>query len=262
MDFVEWMKSTDLSEKSANNYYGAIKGPLTNWAISHQLTIKPIADIVDLSEFTALAEQIKQTEVFKSRNATGKGMYAAALNNYQKYLTTLASTPGIKLKEYGPYQQHVAMIEAEPTEPFDPKGQEDARGRVLREIVQRRGQRKFRKELIAAYGGRCAITGCPVTPLLEAAHITPYLGPDTNLITNGLLLRADIHTLWDLGLLAVDLETNTIWVSPEVTDPTYRVLSGRFLKHPSHPAQEPSSAALQQQWNLAHAKFDKAIVGP
>lgn len=257
MDFVEWMRATGLSEKSANNYLSAIRGSLTNWATRYGLTTKQIADITDVDELNALIEPLSRTTEFINRNATGKGMYAAALGNYQKYLQALTSQYHGKPNDYGPYRKHVAKIESEAAEPYDPANQEDARNRVLREVVQRRGQGKFRKALINAYGGRCAITGCPVVPLLEAAHITPYLGPDTNAVTNGLLLRADIHTLWDLGLMAVDPNTGEVWVSPQVDDPTYRVLHGQPLKHPAHSAQQPSPSALQQQWN---AKRDEAAL--
>jgi hypothetical protein len=255
------MKSTGRADKSADSYQGALKGRLTNWALRHQLTTKRLAEIFDPAEFASLVEQLKQTPEFKDRNATGNGMYAAALNNYLKYLRFLSADHDAKPDEYGPYQQQLAQIESEPDGPFDPKGQKDARDRVLREVVRRRGQQKFRETLIAAYSGRCAVTGCSVIPLLEAAHITPYLGPDTNSITNGLLLRTDVHTLWDLGLLAVDPETNTVWVSPKVDDPTYRRLVGTSLTHPAHPAQQPSPAALRQQWQHAHARVDEAVSG-
>lgn len=258
MDFIEWMKSSGLSEKSANSYQGAIKGRLTNWAHSHGLTTKPIAEIPDLSEFLALSEQLRRTPEFLDRNETGNGMYAAALSNYQKYLQAVGALPEKKQAEYGPHLQHIAKIESALSEAFVPKSHKDARERVLREIVRRRGQQKFRKILIAAYSGHCAITGCSVTPLLEAAHITPYLGPETNSITNGLLLRADIHTLWDLGLIAVDPKSRTVWVSPDITDPTYRVLAGAPLMLPLDLAQWPSGAALEQQWNLAHTKLAEA----
>ena len=259
MDFVEWMKSAGLSDKSANSYMGAIKGRLTNWALAHKLTTRPIAEIPDLSEFATLSEQLRQTPEFKDRDATGNGMYAAALKNYQKYLHALGSRrKATQDDEYGPHQRQIVKIGSERSEPFDPKGQDDARARVLREVVQRRGQQKFRKALIIAYGGRCAITGCSVVPLLEAAHITPYMGPDTNSITNGLLLRADLHTLWDLGLIAADPRARTVWVSPEISDPTYQVLSGTPLLLPLSLVQWPSIAALEQQWNLAHTKFADA----
>jgi len=258
MNFVEWMRATDRTENSANKYFTALQGSLTNWATRHGLTTKPIAEITDVDEMTVLIERLSRTTEFINRNERGKGMYAAALSNYLKYLQSQYHG---KPNDYGPYRQQVEKIEGEADEPFDPTGQEDARARVLREVVQRRGQRKFRKSLLEAYGGRCAITGCPVVPLLEAAHITPYLGPDTNAIKNGILLRADIHTLWDLGLLAVDPDTGEVWVSPEVDDPTYRMLSGQPLKHPAHTAQHPSVSALQQQWDFVHKKRDEATLG-
>ncbi len=255
MDFIEWMKSTGLTEKSANSYHGAIKGRLTAWATTHKLTTRPIADISDLSEFISLSEQLRQAPEFLDRNETGNGMYAAALSNYQKYLHAVRSRVGEQSAEYGPHQQKVVTIESALIATYDPKNQEDARERVLREIVQRRGQQKFRKTLIAAYRGHCVITGCSVTPLLEAAHITPYLGPETNSVTNGLLLRADIHTLWDLGLIAVNPESWTVWVSPEITDLTYQNLTGAPLAPPVDPAQSPSGAAMAQQWSLAHTRL-------
>lgn len=259
MDFAAWMKSRDLSDKSIGSYVGAMKGVLTNWALGHQLTTKQLLTISDPQEFAVLAKKITQTDEFISWNATAHGMYRAALNNYQKYLEASSFPHKADPAEYGPYQQQVQQMQLEADEPFDPKGQDDARARVLRQVVQRQGQRKFRQSLIAAYGGCCAITGCPVTALLEAAHITPYLGPDTNSITNGLLLRADLHTLWDLGLLAVEPGERKVWVSPKVNDSTYQALSGKLLTEPAHPSQQPAFSALQQQWDLVHK--DASLVG-
>ena len=88
----------------------------------------------------------------------------------------------------------------------DPGGIEDARTRVLSSIVRRRGQPLFRKRLLKAYDRRCAFTGCAVEALLEAAHIVPYRGSDTNHIANGLLLRADLHTLFE-KLSSLSLES-------------------------------------------------------
>lgn len=65
-------------------------------------------------------------------------------------------------------------------------------------MVLREGQPAFRGALILAYAGECAITGCAVTDLLDAAHIARYSGPKSNVTANGLLLRTDIHKLFDL----------------------------------------------------------------
>ncbi|MBD2054613.1 hypothetical protein H6F88_00965 [Oculatella sp. FACHB-28] len=62
---------------------------------------------------------------------------------------------------------------------------EDAKERVLASIVRRQGQSQFRQELITAYKGKCAISGCDVEQALEAAHIIPYNGIQTNNTSNG-----------------------------------------------------------------------------
>lgn len=151
----------------------------------------------------------------------------------------------------GPHIEHIINIESDSLTAFDPLGQEDARERTLRSVVERRGQSEFRSKLIQSFNGRCAITGCEVLPLLEAAHITPYLGPATNDVTNGLLLRADIHTLWDLGLIAIDPEKLTLWVSLTITDLTYRQLEGEPLRIPPPTHLRPSIKALRAQWAVA-----------
>ena len=67
----------------------------------------------------------------------------------------------------------------------------------------RPGQAGFRIGLTEAYQRRCAITGENILPVLEAAHIQPVARQGTNDLTNGLLLRSDMHTLYDEGLLGV-----------------------------------------------------------
>lgn len=131
-------------------------------------------------------------------------------------------------------------------EPFNPANQEDARDKVFREIRARRGQKQFRDALIEAYQGRCAITGCDVLAVLEAAHITPYLGPATNHVTNGLLLRADLHTLFDTLLLAVDPDTMKVLMAPSIEDPAYRNLHGKVLRATVTKATAPSVDAVKQ----------------
>src|SRR5262249_33239067 len=129
-------------------------------------------------------------------------------------------------------------------EAFDPSSVEDARQRILRSIAQRRGQKAFRDALITAYDGRCAITGCSILDVLEAAHIHPYRGPETNKVGNGLLLRADLHTLFDCGLVAIDPENMTVLIAAQLRDSEYGALHGGKLRTPRHSAQSPSKDAL------------------
>lgn len=132
---------------------------------------------------------------------------------------------------------------------FDPIGVSDARERVVASIVRRRGQPAFRQRLLAAYDGRCAITGCGVESVLDAAHIVLYLGPETNHLGNGLLLRTDIHTLFDLKLLAVDVSTMAVVISPELAGTCYDQYRGAKIHLPDSGEFKPSPEALKQHHN-------------
>lgn len=129
---------------------------------------------------------------------------------------------------------------------FDPTGVIDSRRRVLAQIVRRRGQQEFREKLLVAYGCRCAVTGCDAVEVLEAAHIVPYQGDETNSVQNGLLLRADIHTLFDLGLIGVRPDTMTVAVSEKLKYTMYQELVGARLREPVDHEARPSVVALQK----------------
>lgn len=104
---------------------------------------------------------------------------------------------------------------------------------ALRAIRVRRGQPHFRAALLRAYDGRCAVTNCDVEDVLEAAHITPYADGGTYDVTNGLLLRADIHTLLDSKRVSFD-EDRRLAVHPAIRATTYRnELHGLPLANPA-----------------------------
>lgn len=121
----------------------------------------------------------------------------------------------------------------------------DARRKVLAEVVRRQGQRSFRRALIAAYAGKCAISGCPVIEVLQAAHILPYTGPARNHVTNGLLLRADLHTLFDLRLLKINPHSMTVEIAGGLADSVYSGFQGTSLRLPQESAKHPSIQALR-----------------
>ncbi len=93
-----------------------------------------------------------------------------------------------------------AQREADDAGAFDPTNEADGRKRVMRTIVSRLGQQRFRDALLEAYDGTCAMTGSTAVDVLEAAHIVPYKGDHTNATQNGLLLRADVHRFSILGI--------------------------------------------------------------
>jgi predicted restriction endonuclease len=127
---------------------------------------------------------------------------------------------------------------------FDPASLLDARQRIVASIVRRQGQPGFRAALIDAYGGRCAISDCDVIEILEAAHILPYHGPATNRLPNGRLLRGDLHTLFDLGLIAIDSSSRAVVIATTLAQSSYADLAGMRLRDPREDAARPSPAAI------------------
>jgi len=103
----------------------------------------------------------------------------------------------------------------------------ETRRRVLREISLRRGQRQFRERLISRYGFACQISGCAFPGLVEAAHIRPYAETNDNGAHNGLLLRSDLHTLFDLDLLAIDPADLTVRIHFDLMAAGYNMFDGK-----------------------------------
>ncbi|WP_316184615.1 HNH endonuclease [Bradyrhizobium sp. SZCCHNRI1003] len=119
--------------------------------------------------------------------------------------------------------------------------------RVTRAIIARRGQARFRQALLNAYEGRCAVTGCTEVNVLEAAHIVGHRSRGRYEVANGLLLRADWHTLFDLGLWAVHPKRGTIELSPNIAE-EYRKFGGRKLHAPDDTKLAPRSDALERRY--------------
>jgi putative restriction endonuclease len=71
------------------------------------------------------------------------------------------------------------------------------------EVHPRLGQGLFRVEVTDAYQRACAVTGEHSLPALEAAHILPYGQGGEHRVDNGLLLRSDLHRLYDRGYVTV-----------------------------------------------------------
>ncbi len=71
-------------------------------------------------------------------------------------------------------------------------------------VPRRLGQQAFKAVVAANYQHRCAVTGDKVRPVLEAAHIRPVAHGGMHRSDNGMLLRSDIHTLFDRGYVGVD----------------------------------------------------------
>lgn len=135
------------------------------------------------------------------------------------------------------------------TEPdFDPDHISDERQKRSREVVTRPGQKKFKSELMKAYGGCCAITGCSVEVVLQGSHIIPYLGAKTDHPSNGILLRVDIHKLFDSHYLSINPDTNKVEISPVLKNTYYEKLAGQLLRRPKSKTERPNHKALSKHY--------------
>ena len=114
------------------------------------------------------------------------------------------------------------------------------------------GHGAFRVLVTDAYRRRCAVTGERTLPVLDAAHIKPYSESGPHRLDNGLLLRTDVHTLFDAGYLTVTPDLR-VRVSRRIREKFengggYYALEGRELTVPALPSPSPNREYLE--WHI------------
>lgn len=129
-------------------------------------------------------------------------------------------------------------------------------GHKTANVRVRLGQAAFRRELLGRTGAVCAFTGRAPAAVLEAAHLYSYAKAGEHRQHGGLLMRRDLHRLFDLGLIAVDPETLTINLTSSLTNyPAYRELSGRPL---AVKVTRDQTGWLREHWNEHRASAKHA----
>ena len=116
-------------------------------------------------------------------------------------------------------------------------------------IRPRLGQGSFRVIVTDAYERRCSITGERTLPVLDAAHIRPYKDGGLHDPANGLLLRTDLHRLFDKGYLTVTPDLR-LEVSRRIKEEfengrDYYALQGRTVRPPNTAAFSPNPELLK-----------------
>jgi len=144
-----------------------------------------------------------------------------------------------------------AMRVAQPTLVAEPEPPRYGRPTM---VLPRLGQGTFRVLVTDAYERRCAATGERTLPVLQAAHIQPYAAGGPHRVENGLLLRSDLHTLFDRGYVTVTPDAH-LEVSRRIRDEfengrDYYALHGRPVRLPSQPLHRPMPALLT--WHNDH----------
>jgi putative restriction endonuclease len=132
-------------------------------------------------------------------------------------------------------------------------------GRMFSDPVlarRRLGQGAFRILVTDTYGRQCAVTREHTLPVLEAAHIKPVTEGGEHRVSNGLLLRSDVHTLFDRGYITVDPDY-TLRVSSRLDEDwhngkIYYALDRKPIGVPTDPSCLPDRQLLE--WH-ADTKF-------
>ena len=124
-------------------------------------------------------------------------------------------------------------------------GDEDmARERQWLSRLERPGQAEFRSKLIDVYG-RCALSGCTTLAALEAAHVKTVATGGLDHSGNGILLRADLHKLFDANLIAIDPGSGRVHVSSDCTEDYAALLAEVVFTAPSG---GPQLSDFQERW--------------
>lgn len=121
---------------------------------------------------------------------------------------------------------------------------QEPRNEKYRLANTRDGQSEFKGKILRAYNNCCCVTGETIPELLEAAHIQDYKNRQSNHVQNGLLLRVDIHRLFDNGLIFID-KNYIIHISNQITTQHYRQFHGRTITLPLLINDRPSTTALE-----------------
>jgi HNH endonuclease len=140
-----------------------------------------------------------------------------------------------------------AITERMPAEPH--RGISEPRYGEPTLIRPRLGQGTFRVAVTDHYGRRCAVTGERTLPLLDAAHIRPFAAGGEHEVSNGLLLRTDVHRLFDLGYVTVSgdgrFEVGRRLREDFENGRDYYALHGQSVKVPSDSRYKPAREALE-----------------
>ena len=181
------------------------------------------------------SKSIVQGKSYFTEDEIGSLLWARVSLLLEKYLTT--SETSVKENQ---------LTIGEPESPLYGKS-------ILQKV--RLGQGAFRVLVTDAYTRRCAITGEKTLPVLEAAHIKPYASSGPHLISNALLLRSDMHKLFDSGYITITKE-NDVEVSKRIREEFengreyYQYHGKKLLYLPTMQTDQPATTFVE--WHNAN----------
>jgi putative restriction endonuclease len=209
-------------------------------------TENPTIGCILLAEpfFWAREQWIPAPPDFKLNTVQGKG-YEAEIGSGRELWTAVEER--LRLVPVAQLQEETATLAAIESHGF-------GKPQI---VLPRLGQGSFRIVVTDAYERRCAFTGERTLPVLEAAHIRPYSVFPKHEVSNGLLMRSDLHKLFDEGYITVDPADRKILVSTRIREEfengkEYYRLHGMPIREPAVAAYRPSVEHLEYH---AYTKF-------
>ena len=181
MTFEDWMHHRGLSPSSVKKYEGAIRGPMSEWAMDSGLTQGPLTSLISQSALEKIAPKIRALPIYKERNERGHHMYSSALSKFSEYLS----------------EGYNSDIESDIDDILRATDIGETEKSNL--VKSRIGQGIFRQKL-ASYWNSCAITGFKDMSLLVASHIKPWRASTNSERLdpfNGFLLTPNLDKAFD-----------------------------------------------------------------
>ncbi|HEY9296733.1 MAG TPA: pentapeptide repeat-containing protein [Phormidium sp.] len=212
---------------------------------------------VDLSEAELPFANLRGANLYGA-NLVGTNLYGAQISDANLEGVTYSETT--ILPPLYPMQQQ-SLISVNPPLELESNKKEilvdleslkDERRRTNVERIIRKGQRKFRAVVLDAFQGKCAITACDVGRALDAAHIFPYRGQKTDCLWNGILLRLDLHRLFDSYLLSIDPLSGQVYLESSLKN-SYGGIANTKVCFPEEPVSENRKQALR--WHKAQCSW-------
>ena len=126
-------------------------------------------------------------------------------------------------------------------------GEFDLEAATAYELIKRLarpGQQRFRSEALALWDHRCAVSGLSLDAALEAAHIVPHNESGRMSARNSIILRADLHRLFDANLMAIDPDTLAVAFHPRA-EVKYAEFKGEQIWLPD---DGPEAKDFEERW--------------
>lgn len=237
-DLLKHVADLGVPQRRANDFLEILLGPMY-WKSPHSLDRLKAMNPAHVRGVARRLGAGGSALALQEEGARDAGAPAAAADEGQRLAEKMYTAPGsrARLEEVARPANARSLYDPEPlrrkaSAPAATPHRERPINRV-RTVRDRVGQPRFRDLLIRVWGGRCSFTGCDVVDALEAAHIVPYARSFRNVRTNGLLLRADVHRLFDAGRITVCPETLEIAVDDELRETSYGALHGQAIEVPA-----------------------------